>query len=74
MKPHKGKLVWIGELIFIQTRKFSDGLPVVKGTRLSVEFILGLFALCWTKQQVTESYPTLSPAAIQAVFAFAAGN
>lgn len=23
MKPHKGKLVWIGELIFIQTRKLS---------------------------------------------------
>ncbi|MEH1943981.1 MAG: hypothetical protein V7L01_27695 [Nostoc sp.] len=38
-----------------------------------MEFILGLFALCWTEQQVKESYPTLSAPAIQAVFAFAAG-
>ncbi|MEH2042598.1 DUF433 domain-containing protein [Nostoc sp.] len=52
--------------------KILLGKPVVKGTRLSVEFILGLFAEGWTEQQVTESYPTLSPPAIQAVFAFAA--
>jgi len=43
--------------------------PVVKGTRLSVEFILGLFAEGWTEQQVLESYPTLSAIALQAVFA-----
>ena len=48
------------------------GKPVVKGTRLSVEFILGLFSEGWTEQQVLESYPTLSANAIQAVFAFAA--
>ncbi|MBI5187504.1 MAG: DUF433 domain-containing protein, partial [Nitrospirae bacterium] len=32
------------------------GKPVVKGTRLSVEFILGLFAEGWTEQQVLENY------------------
>ncbi|MCS7305046.1 MAG: DUF433 domain-containing protein [Thermoguttaceae bacterium] len=48
------------------------GKPVVKGTRLSVEFLLGLFAAGWTKQQVLENYPTLTPEALQAVFAFAA--
>ncbi len=48
------------------------GKPVVKGTRLAVEFILGLFAVGWTEQQVLESYPTLTPDAIRAVFAFAA--
>ncbi|MHC5831174.1 MAG: DUF433 domain-containing protein, partial [Nostoc sp.] len=51
--------------------KILLGKPVVKGTRLSVEFILGLFAEGWTEQQVTESYPISTPA-IQAVFAFAA--
>lgn len=35
------------------------GKPTVKGTRLSVEFILGLFANGWTPQQVLENYPTL---------------
>lgn len=49
-----------------------NGKPVVKGTRLSVEFLLGLFAAGWSEQQVIENYPTLTPAALQAVFAFAA--
>ena len=47
------------------------GKPVVKGTRLSVEFILGLFAVGWTEQQILESYPTLSKESIRAIFAFA---
>jgi uncharacterized protein (DUF433 family) len=48
------------------------GKPVVKGTRLSVEFILGLFAEGWTEAQVLESYPKLTSISLQAVFAFAA--
>ncbi len=47
------------------------GKPVVKGTRLSVEFILGLFAEGWTDQQILENYPTLSKESLRAVFAFA---
>ena len=52
--------------------KILLGKPVVKGTRLSVEFLLGLFAVGWTEQQVLESYPTLTPESLRAVFAFAA--
>ncbi len=48
------------------------GKPVVKGTRLAVDFVLGLFAAGWTDRQVLESYPTLTPRALQAIFAFAA--
>jgi uncharacterized protein (DUF433 family) len=48
------------------------GKPVVKGTRLSVEFLLGLFAVGWTEQQILENYPTLNTESLQAVFAFAA--
>lgn len=47
------------------------GKPTVKGTRLSVEFILGLFAEGWTEQQILENYPTLTPESLKAVFAFA---
>ena len=46
------------------------GKPVVKGTRLAVDFILGLYAAGWTEQQVLESYPTLTPEALRAVFSF----
>ncbi len=49
-----------------------SGRPVVKGTRLSVEFIVGLFAEGWTEQQVLENYPRLTADALRAVFAYAA--
>ncbi|MDZ8136360.1 MAG: DUF433 domain-containing protein [Nostoc sp. DedQUE04] len=48
------------------------GKPTVKGTRLSVEFLLGLFAVGWTEQQVLENYPTLTSEALKAVFVFTA--
>ena len=47
------------------------GKPVVRGTRLSVEFLLGLFAEGWTEEAVLESYPQVSQEALRAVFAFA---
>lgn len=47
------------------------GKPIIKGTRLSVDFILGLFAEGWTEQQVLDNYPTLTAEALRAVFAFA---
>ncbi len=49
-----------------------SGKPVIKGTRLAVDFILGLFATGWSEEQVLENYPTLSPDTLRAVFAFAA--
>ena len=48
-----------------------SGKPHVKGTRLSVEFIFDLFSNGWTREQVLENYPALSPTALNAVFAFA---
>jgi uncharacterized protein (DUF433 family) len=48
------------------------GKPVVKGTRLSVEFLLGLFAAGWTQAQILDNYPSLTSDALRAVFAFAA--
>jgi uncharacterized protein (DUF433 family) len=36
------------------------GKPVVRGTRLSVELILGWLAQGWTHEMLLESYPQLS--------------
>lgn len=36
------------------------GKPIVKGTRLSVDFILSLFAEGWTEQQVLDNYPQIT--------------
>ena len=58
--------------MFIHTdAEILGGRPVVKGTRLSVDFILRLFANGWTFNEIFESYPRLSPEALQAVFAYA---
>jgi uncharacterized protein (DUF433 family) len=47
------------------------GKPVIKGTRLSVDFVLSLYAEGWSEQQVLENYPSLSQDDLRAVFAFA---
>lgn len=49
-----------------------SGKPVVVGTRLSVEFLLRLFAAGWTGEQVLRNYPNLKPEDLRAVFAYAA--
>jgi uncharacterized protein (DUF433 family) len=46
------------------------GKPAIRGTRLSVGFLLGLLTEGWTTQQVLESYPQLQPADLQALFAY----
>nr|VFJ43219.1 MAG: Uncharacterized conserved protein, DUF433 family [Candidatus Kentron sp. FW] len=48
------------------------GKPVIRGTRLSVDFLLGLLAAGWTESQILENYPQLSHEALRAVFAFTA--
>ena len=52
--------------------KILVGKPVVRGTRLAVEFLLGLYAAGWSEAQILENYPTLTPEALRAVHAFAA--
>ncbi|GIV19266.1 MAG: hypothetical protein KatS3mg023_1017 [Armatimonadota bacterium] len=51
--------------------KILRGKPVVKGPRLSVDFLLGLCAAGWSEEMVLRNYPTRTPEAIRAVFAFA---
>ena len=48
------------------------GKPVVRGTRLSEEFLPGLLSEGWTARQIPENYPQLSDEAPGALFAFAA--
>jgi len=48
------------------------GKPTIKGTRLSVEFIIERLASGWTQEQLLENYPRLSREDLQAVFAYVA--
>jgi uncharacterized protein (DUF433 family) len=47
------------------------GKPVVKGTRLAVEFILELLAHGWSEEDMLRNYPGLTRADIQACLSYA---
>jgi uncharacterized protein (DUF433 family) len=46
------------------------GKPTVKGTRISVEFIIQRLAQGWTESDLLENYPRLTAKHLQAVFAY----
>lgn len=48
------------------------GKPVIEGTRISVEQVLGLLANGMTNEEVIESYPILTEESIRAVLGYAA--
>ena len=54
--------------------KVMVGKPVVRGTRLTVEFILGRFADGWTEREVLDSYPNLSLEDLREVVVLAANR
>lgn len=47
------------------------GKPVVKGTRLAVEFIIDLLAQGWSEGDILKNYPGLTHEDIQACLAYA---
>ena len=47
------------------------GKPVVKGTRLSVEFIIGLLSQGWSEAEVLRNYPGITTTDVQACLAYA---
>lgn len=47
------------------------GKPVVKGTRLAVEFIVDLLAQGWPESEIIRNYPGLTHEDIQACLAYA---
>jgi uncharacterized protein (DUF433 family) len=47
------------------------GKPVVKGTRLAVEFIVDLLAQGWTEETILDNYPNLTRDDIRACLRYA---
>ncbi len=47
------------------------GKPVIKGTRLAVEFIIDLLANGWTNEEILRNYPGLNREDIQACLTYA---
>ena len=45
------------------------GKPVVRGTRISVEFLRGLIAAGWTREEIFRNYQGITPGALSAALA-----
>ena len=54
----------------ISDKEILLGKPVIKGTRIAVEHIVGLLAQGWSEAQLLENYPRLTKDALQAVFSY----
>lgn len=47
------------------------GKPVIKGTRIAVEFVIDLLAQEWTESDVLENYPGLTHEDLKACLGYA---
>ena len=47
------------------------GKPIVRGTRLAVEFIIDLLAQGWAEQEILRNYPGLAHEDVQACLSYA---
>lgn len=61
---------WRGRIV--SDAEILGGKPCVKGTRISVELILGWLAAGWTIEQLIEAYPSISRDDVLAALAFSA--
>jgi uncharacterized protein (DUF433 family) len=52
-------------------REVLVGKPVIRGTRLSIEFVTGLMADGWTEADILENYPGITHEDILACLTYA---
>ncbi len=62
----------MGEDLIVADPRILDGKPCVRGTRISVEFLLELAASGATQEQILRQYPQLTADGIAAAFRYAA--
>lgn len=51
--------------------KVLVGKPIIKGTRIAVEFVIDLLGGGWTTEQILHEYDHLTPEDMQACLAYA---
>lgn len=67
---NRGRVGWRDRIVI--EPGVNAGRPIIKGTRLAVEFVLELLADEWTEQKILENYPRLRHEDITAVLSYAA--
>lgn len=56
--------------IIVSDPKILLGKPTIKGTRLSVEYLVGRLADGWTEEMLLENHPRLTRESMKAVFLY----
>jgi uncharacterized protein (DUF433 family) len=51
--------------------KILGGKPVIKGTRIAVDFVVDLLGRGWTTEDILREYDHLAPEDVQACLAYA---
>ena len=59
------------EQLITRNPAIAAGKPILRGTRVSVEFVIGLMADGWTTADILEGYPRLSKEQIEACLRYA---
>ncbi len=52
--------------------KIAVGKPIIKGTRITVDFILDLLAQGWTNEKILKNYPQLKKDDIKVALEYSA--
>jgi len=65
------KPTWAGVSALFSDPQILTGKPVVRGTRLAVEFIIDLLAQGWTEVDLVRNYPGLTAEDIRACLSYA---
>jgi len=60
-----------GESRIVIDPKILVGKPVIRGTRIAVEFVVDLLAEGWSNQQILSNYPHLTAQDITACLRYA---
>ena len=54
----------------VSDKEILLGKPTIRGTRISVEHVVGLLAQGWNESQILDNYPRLTKESLQAVFSY----
>jgi len=60
---------WQGRIVI--DSEVLVGKPIIRGTRLAVEFIVGLLAQGWSEAEILQNYPGLTREDILACLSYA---
>ena len=61
----------VGNERIVINQEVLCGKPVIRGTRMAVEFIVDLLAKRWSETEIMENYPGICREDIQACLAYA---